>query len=72
MARAVEICRSVLAACVDVTCDLSELDMDSYPRPTYHLRVIVVVSVSGYPSAISVVVTVAYETEKAVSVVPNG
>lgn len=37
-----------------------------------HSRVIVVVEVSGYPRAISVVVTVAYETERDVSVVPNG
>jgi hypothetical protein len=35
-------------------------------------RVIVVVEVSGYPIAISVVVTVAYETEKDVSVVSSG
>ena len=37
-----------------------------------HSRVIVVVEVSGYPRAISVVVTVAYETERDVSIVPNG
>lgn len=74
MARAVDICRSVLAACVDVTlfCLLAPKIDICLQRDLSHSRVIVVVEVSGYPIATSVVVTVAYETEKAVSVVPNG